>query len=177
MSLRFAWSRAVEFFTALETLKNAFLQQPGRAKLARLVPKGGFRKEDIVNQVIEFLDDKLEIFKDLPDEDDRQALEESLKNRVGSLNQRAYKLILRDMFRELEVPFDDYELKWFVELRNQIIHRGSPDYRKGPWKNDLEAASKWAARFTGLVERTILKIIDYRGDFEPYDQVVRPVGE
>lgn len=172
MSLRSVWSQAVGFFTALETLKNAFLREPGKDKLGYLVPPGKFKEKEIVNEVIELLDERLAIFKDLPDED-RQALEESLKSKVGSLNGRAYKLVLRDMFRELEVPVDDSELKRLVKLRNEIIHRGSPDYRKSPWKTPSEA-STWAARFAGLVERTILAILGYREDFERYDQVVRP---
>jgi uncharacterized protein YutE (UPF0331/DUF86 family) len=172
MSLRSSWSQAVGFFTALETLKDAFLKQPGRGELGYLVSKGGFKDKEIVSQVIELLDERFEIFKDLPDED-RQALEESLKGRIGSLNMRAYKLVLRDIFRELGVPFDDYELKWLVKLRNQIIHGGSPDFsQKTPWKN-LSEAYEWVARFAGLlVERTILAILDYQGDCERFDQVV-----
>lgn len=166
VSLRSSWSQAVGFFTALETLKNAFLQQPGRAELGYHVPKGEFRKKHIVSQVIELLAESFEAFKDLPHDE-----KESLYGKVGELNRRAYKLVLREMFRELGVTIGDDEIKRLVDLRNQIIHRGSPDYGKSPWKEPSEAALE-AARFAGLVERTILAILDYQGDSERYDQIV-----
>ena len=115
MSLNSAWSQALGFFTALETLKQAFLDQSGR--------------------------------KERP----------------------AYKIILKEMFRELKMEVGDDELKQLVELRNQIIHTGSPDFAKGPW-NDATSAFRRACEFGGLVERTILTILKYQGKFEPYDQ-------
>jgi uncharacterized protein YutE (UPF0331/DUF86 family) len=166
MSLRSSWSQAIGFFTALETLKNAFLQQPGRAELGYHVPKGEFRKKHIVSQVIELLAKNFEVFKDLSGDEKR-----SLYGKAGELNRRAYKLVLREMFRELRMTIDDDELRRLVDLRNQIIHRGSPDYGKSPWKEPAEAASE-AARFAGLVERTILAILDYQGGSERYDQIV-----
>jgi len=166
MSLRSSWSQAIGFFTALETLKNAFLQQPGRAELGYHVPKGEFREKHIVSQVIELLGKNFGGFKDLPDDE-----KESLNGKIGGLNRRAYKLVLGEMFRELRVTVDDNELKRLVDLRNQIIHRGSPDYRKSPWKEPSEAALE-AAKFAGLVEKTILAILDYQGNCERYDQIV-----
>ena len=168
IALHSAWSQAVGIFTALETLKNAYLQQPRKNNLEYFVSEGSFRKRRIASQVMELLGSNFVIFNDLPDDE-----KDALSGKIRGLNQRAYKLILKKMFQELRMPVDEDDLALLVRLRNQIIHGGSPDYQKGPWKNPSKA-SEVASRFAGLVEKTILAILDFQGDSERYDQVAVP---
>jgi hypothetical protein len=171
MTLGSAWSQAIGFFTALETLKNAFLHNQGRETLEFYVPKNIFKKGQIVSKVEALLSDNFSTFRELSKEE-----KESLTGKVGELNRRAYKLILRAMFQELGVICDNEELKRLVDLRNQIIHRGSPDYERSPWKDPSEAFLH-AAKFAGIVERVFLAILDYHGDFEPYERSIVIVSE
>jgi hypothetical protein len=129
MSLRHLLAQSVGFFTALETLKCAFLKQPGRDKLEYYVTK------------------------------------------AGKLKRRAYKWVLKEMFRELNMRVDNDDLELLVALRNRIIHCGVPNYEEDP---DMSKATNWTLKFSSLVEKTLLAILGYQGVFEQYDQSVTP---
>ena len=99
----------------------------------------------------------------------RELERETLRSKVGDLNRCAYKLVLRSMYQELNVTVEDKELNQLVDLRNQIIHNGSPDYEKwGSPSEDGEAVSKFCGL---LLERSLMAILHYRGNFNRYDQL------
>ena len=168
LSLRSAWPQSVGFFTALETLKHAFLRQAGKGDLECYLPKGEFKKKQIASQIKELLRKNFEVFRSLsPDEAG------SLSGKIGDLNRRAYKVILRKMFEELNVRVRDDALREIVQLRNQIIHTGAPDYQ-----NDPSEAALQASRVAGLVEKImLLGILHYEGSFERYDKAFLPPCE
>jgi hypothetical protein len=176
MSLHSAWPQAVGFFTALETLKDSFLQQRG-TELQYHVPPGReyyrqFKKKKVAKRVIEILENEFEAFKRLTGKD-RSDLALKIRN---ELNRRSYRSVLGDMFCDLGVLIAEDELKWLVRLRDQITHTGSPDYEeKTPWQGSMHEASRQATRFASLLERTFLTIHGYTGEFEPYDQSVGDV--
>jgi hypothetical protein len=178
MSIHSLWPQSVGFFTALETLKNAFLRKHGD-ELQYYLPLGKdfdkeFSKKEVARRVMEVLGDAFDVFNHLP-EDDRSALKLKIKN---ELNRRPYKLVLNRMFQELGMVVDEDDLKWLVRLRDQIIHTGSPQYDgKEPWADKSSEAGRWADRFAGLVEKTFMAILGYQDQFEPYDQSVIYVEE
>lgn len=165
MALRSTWSQAVGFFTALETLKNAFVHPSTRAQPKYHVPKGEFKEKDIVSQIVALLESNFAVFKGLPEHE-----KDLLRGKIGGLNRRAYKPVLRKLFKALSLTVEDDELNRLVEFRNQIIHRGSPDYTGSLWKDPAEAGDD-VARFAGLVERSILAVLGYHGSFERYDEI------
>ena len=177
LSLQSAWSQSLGFFNALETLKSAFLQQLGNETLELHVLRDQFHKKGIVNKVVDLLADNFDEFKKLmPDANDTVQLTnekevelQAIKSKIGEISRRAYKPILRKMFQELKVEIPDQTLNDLVNLRNQIIHSGSPNYEKGPWKDSAQA---WQSvqTFAGVLEKTILAILEYQGKFEAYDQ-------
>ncbi|TET24469.1 MAG: hypothetical protein E3J73_08210 [Candidatus Bathyarchaeum sp.] len=180
MQIYSMWSQSLGFFTALETLKAAFLRKPERKNFEHYVSKGRFQKKKISAKVIHILCENFEEFRELLGngqneelDDEQKATKElekqTLKSKVGELNRRAYKLILRSMFEELQVTVEDNDLKQLVDLRNRIIHYGSPDYEKGiSPSNAGEAVSKFCGL---LLERSLLAILGYEGDFNRYDQL------
>jgi hypothetical protein len=117
--LRSAWAQAIGFFTAMETLKHAFLARPTRS----------------------------------------------------AHDARGYANVVKRMIKELEIPADEYDVESLIELRNKIIHRGSPGSRKTYWEDETEAF-RLVGQFGGLVESMILAILGYHGEFERYDQVL-----
>ena len=163
-ALNSAWAQAVGFFTALETLKEAFLAQDHNRRLERYLPARQFKRRKIASTIMGVLEHGLRDSVDLSKAD-----RDSLRGKVGELNRRAYKQILKSMFKELGVAIADSELRQLNSLRNQIIHRGSPDCREGPWADQGEAY-RLTARFAGLVEETIMAVLGYHGRFERYDQ-------
>jgi hypothetical protein len=178
MSIHSLWPQSVGFFTALETLKSAFLRQHGDESQYYLPPgkefDKEFRKKRVANRVIEILGDAFEVFSRLSG-DDRAALKLKIKN---GLNRRPYKLVLSSMFQELGMVVEEDDLKWLVRIRDQIIHTGSPQYDgREPWADKSSEAARWVERFGSLVERTFLAILGYQGQFEQYDQSVIPVDE
>ena len=177
MSLTSAWSISLGFFTTLEALKNAFLHQPGREIPESYVPPQKFNAKSIFETLCASYDELKVLADDEKDtsqqKNDKQAERENIKSKIVDINRRAYKSILRNMFQKLGMTVDNKDLKNLVDLRNQIIHSGSPNYEKGPWKISKEAF-QWACKFGGLVERTFLAILHYNGEFEPYDQSVIP---
>jgi hypothetical protein len=174
MSIHSVWPQSVGFFTALETLKSAFLRQHGD-ELQYYLPPGKvydkeFKEKKVAYRVIDILGDAFDVFSHLSG-DDRAALKLKVKT---ELSRRPYKLVLSNMFQELGMVVGEDDLKWLVRLRDQIIHTGSPRYGgKEPWadSNSSEAA-RWVNRFAGLLERTFLAVLGYRGHFERYDQAV-----
>lgn len=175
------WSQSLGFFTALETLKAAYLCRPEKKNFERYVPKGRFRKKKISDKVMDILRENFEEFRNLLDADQdneiddeqREKIElekQTLKSKVGELNRRAYKLVLKSMFKELGMAVEDEELKQLVDLRNQIIHNGSPDYEK--WTSPSKAGEA-ASKFCGLLlEESLLAILGYKGNFSRYDQLL-----
>lgn len=146
MSLRHVFAQSIGFFTALETLKDAFLKQPGREGLEYYVTRGQFKKKKISDKVLNILSETFEEFRNLladtSDTSEEKAVErQTLKSKVGELNRRAYKLVLREMFSELGIIVDDNDLKLLVDLRNKIIHSGTPNYESDRWPNLTEAAN------------------------------------
>lgn len=164
MSLNSAWSQAVGFFTALETVKSAFLSQNENRSRGFYVSRSQFAKSDVPGKVVRLLGRHFPIFKHLPDGEN-----DALLGSARSLNRRAYKVVLKEMFRELAIEYNDDELNELVGLRNQIIHGGSPTYTVSRWRNSSEAYRS-AARFASLVERVFLAVLGYRREFSPYDQ-------
>lgn len=181
MALTSAWSISLGFFTTLETFKNAFLHQQGYENLEFYVLPKTFKTLRIFEKVFEALCAGYDEFKALADDkkdtiqqkDDKKTERETIRSKIADINRRAYKSILRSMFQQLGMTVDNKDLKNLVDLRNQIIHSGSPNYQKGPWKTSNDAF-QWACRFGGIVEKTFLAILQYKGKFEPYDQSVIP---
>jgi hypothetical protein len=179
MSICSVWPQSVGFFTALETLKNAFCRQHGYELQFHLPPgkkfDREFKKKEVGHRVLAVLSDAFDVFNHLPG-DDVAALKLKVKN---ELNRRPYKSVLKRMFQELDMVVDEDDLKWLVRLRDQIIHTGSPQYGgKEPWANNQSSeATRWVNRFAGLVERTFLAILEYQSQFERYDQSVVLVEE
>jgi len=167
LSLRSAWPQSVGFFTALETLKHAFLRQSGKGTLEYYLPKGKFKRQN-VRKIKEFLRDNFEVFRSLSGDEAG-----SLSGKIVDLNRRAYKVILQMMLKELNVRVRDDALREIVKLRNQIIHTGAPDYQ-----NDPSEAALQASRVAGLVEKImLLGILHYEGSFEQYDKAFLPPCE
>jgi hypothetical protein len=164
--LRSAWAQAVGFFTSLETLKQAFLAQGDNPSLERYLPARELKKRKIVSRITDCLERELRGSVVLTKAD-----RESLHSKVGDLNRRAYRQILEKMFERLGVVVTESDLRQLKSLRDQIIHRGSPDFRKGPWRDGSEAYNV-AARFAGVVEATMMAILGYHGQFDSYDQLL-----
>ena len=161
-----AWAQAVGFFTALETLKEAFLAQDHNRRLERYLPARQFKRRKIATTIMDLLERELRDSVDLSKSD-----KDSLRGKVGDLNRRAYKQILKVMFEELGVVVAESELRQLKSLRDQIIHRGSPNCRKAPWADQSEAY-RLTARFASVVEETIMAVLDYHGQFQRYDQTL-----
>jgi len=167
MSIHSAWPQSIGFFTALETLKHAFLRQHEKDNLEYYMSGRKFKKETD-SQIKKLLRKNFEEFRNLSDDE-----KGSLSGKIGALNRRAYKVILRRMFEELNVSVDEDDLRDLVNLRNQIIHTGEPNRQ-----NDSSGAALQAARVAGLVEKIVLLgILHYEGSFEPYDQALLPPCE
>jgi len=182
-ALTSAWSQAIGFFTALETIKAAYIEIVG--KFDSYVPRNQFKNKKIADKVLALLSQEFAEYEDLLDksklstlsaeeQEERKFEIQTLKSKVGELNRPAYKLVLKSMFQYLGVTVASEELNQLVDLRNQIIHSGSPDYSKGPWNNPTEA-HRQVCDFAGLVERTILAIIKYSGPVITYEQIVTSV--
>lgn len=184
MSLNSAWSQAVGFFTALETIKDVYSNMPENKHLDRYVSRKSFANKEIADKVLKILKDNFREFDELLDESRLSTMSEAekqerdiqiqtLKSKVGELNRPAYKTVLKKMFYTLGVTVDNKVLDQLVNLRNQIIHTGSPNYEKGPWNNPAQA-HQWACRFAGLVERTMLALLEYTRAANTYDKIVTP---
>jgi hypothetical protein len=170
-AVRSAWAQSVGFFTSLETLKQAFLAQANNRSLERYLPAQELKKRKIVSRIVDCLERELRGSVDLSKAD-----KESLRGKVGDLNRRAYRLVLEKMFEQLGVVVEEADLRQLKSLRNQIIHRGSPDYSEGPWRDGSEAY-RVAARFAGVVEGALMAILGYQGQHVSYDQVVLGTGQ
>jgi len=169
------WTQALGLFTALETLKAAFLHSHKKAGLGVYVAEGKnkhpFKKKGVDQKIIDVLSNEFEEFRAIASEELIP-----LQSKILDLNRKAYKSVLRAMFHELNVTVEDDDLQSLVELRNQIIHLGSPTYASKKWRSSSEAF-RWVPKFGALVEKTILAILGYGGDVELYDAAVQIVGE
>jgi hypothetical protein len=177
MSLHSVWPQSVGFFTALESLKAAYLRQRGDEAQYYVPPDAEYRKrfktKKVGYRINDVLCEAFDAFCHLSGEH-----RASLRSKARTeLNRRPYKQVLKAMFTDLGVGVEDEDLKLLVRLRDQIIHTGSPKYGAAePWSDtDTGEASKWVSRFAGLLERTLLAILEYSGDFEPYDESFAPI--
>lgn len=167
MVLLSAWPQALGFFTALETLKQAHIHQSG-ASIERYVSEGKFKKQDISDKVVTLLCNELPEFAHL--HDNKQDAEiDTIKSKVGELNRRAYKTILKKMFAQLNLQVPEDELSRLVKFRNDIIHRGMPK------DNSYGEAFENGLLFASLVEKVMLAILDYHGVLEYYHEGIRRV--
>ena len=156
MSLREYLAQSIGFFTALETLRNAFDKQFGKRKAYHVSSKD-FKDADITDRILNLLANKFPAYTSLPDFE-----RESLKKRIDRLNECAYsgyESDLIEMFKGLKISYEKDEIKKLVELRNQIIH-GSVSPK--PFED--------VAMVAGVLERTILRILDYSEGFEQYNE-------
>lgn len=178
MSIHSVWPQSLGFFTALEMLKSTFLRQHGDESQYYVTPDkefdNEFKRKRVAHRVIEVLGDAFDAFSCLAG-NDKAALKFKIRK---ELNRRPYRLVLNSMFQELGMVVDEDDLKWLVKIRNQIIHRGSPQYGgREPWADKSSEAVRWVGRFASLVERTFMAILGYEGQFEQYDQSFIPIEE
>ncbi len=159
LSSNTAWPQSIGFYTALETIKAAFFGQDGMSGKEYYAPEG----KGFIDKVITFLEENFEVFKSLNDGEKR-----SLRGRIGNLNQRAYKWQLITLFEKLDIDVGDEELRALMHLRNQLIHRGYPDYETQGWESPSEAF-RLASKCGSVVERLILAILGYEGESKLYD--------
>jgi hypothetical protein len=164
MVLLSAWPQALGFFTALETFKQAYIQQNG-ASIERYVSEGKFKKHDISDKVLSLLYAEFPEFAHLRDNKEVAEID-TIKSKVGELNRRPYKTILKKMFAQLNLQVVEDELARLVKFRNDIIHRGMP-------KDDsYDKAFENSLHFASLVEKVFLAILDHPGPVEYYHQGV-----
>lgn len=169
MVLLSAWPQALGFFTALETLKQAYIQQNGTS-IERYVSEGKFKKRDISDKVLSLLCDEFPEFAYLRDNKEVAEID-TIKSKVGELNRRAYKTILKKMFAQLNLQVSEDELSRLVKFRNDIIHRGMPK------DNSDSEAFENGLHFASLVEKVLLAILDYHGTVEYYHQGISVVSQ
>lgn len=162
MVLLSTWPQALGFFTALETLKQAYIQQNG-SSIERYVSEGKFKKHDISDKVLSLLYAEFPEFAHLRDSKEVAEID-TIKSKVGELNRRAYKTILKKMFAQIDLQIAEDELARLVKFRNDIIHRGMP---KGA---SYDKAFENSLYFASLVEKVFLAILDYPGPVEYYHQ-------
>jgi hypothetical protein len=120
---------------------------------------------DILSQ--EFLEYAKLMETDKDDQETRQNKKmevQTIKSKVGELNRRAYKLLLKKMFNNINLEINDEELNSLVSLRNDIIHKGTP--RDG---NDPHIYTG-SYLFGSLIEKVFLALLGYQGDKEYYHE-------
>lgn len=164
MVLLSAWPQALGFFTALETLKQAYIQQSG-ASIERYVTGNKFKQHDITDKVLSLLYDEFSEFARLRDNNEVAEID-TIKSKVGEFNRRAYKTILKRMFAQLGFQVAEDELSRLVKFRNDIIHRGMPK------DASYDKAFENSLHFASLVEKVLLAILDYQSPVEYYHQGV-----
>jgi hypothetical protein len=169
LTLRSVWPLSLGIFTAMETLKAAFFRQTENAAVKFwVVPPGSFEsKREMFNELIDVLCNHFPRFCGL-----RRGERDSLKAQLKGLNRRSYKTQLQMMLDQLGVSYDKNELQAFINIRNLIIHEGTPvesdipiadywDRTSRAWKQIESAAS--------LFERALLAVLGYMGPSEYFD--------
>lgn len=172
LMLRSAWPSSLGIFTAMETLRAAFFRQSTDAADKRseywVVPDDDFKsREDLFSELINLLGNHFPKFGALSGSE-RQSLKAQLKN----LNRRSYKTQLRRMLDRFSVDYDQRELQPFIDIRNRMIHYGTPargDMPAADYSHMTSEASRRINDATSLFERALLAVLGYTGPRELFN--------
>jgi hypothetical protein len=164
LTLHSAWPLSVGIFTAMETLKAAFLRQPENSEFEYwVVPPEEFENNhEMFNEIIDILCKHFPRFCNL-DKNERQSLTAQLQ---GGLKRRSYRTQLKRMFNQFGVAYNSNELQSFIEIRNRIIHEGTPaesNLSSDDYTDQTSKAWKQIEAATSLFERTLLAVLGYTG--------------
>lgn len=168
LTLHSVWPLSLGIFTAMETLKAAFLRPAEKSEAQFwIVPADFDANKSALDDLIAVLASHFRGFDNLS-----SAEKESLKVQLRALNRRSYKYQLQIMLDQLGVSYSRKELQAFIDIRNRIIHQGVPipgdipadEYEHGTtqgWRRIQAAAS--------LFERALLAVLSYTGLCELFD--------
>ena len=172
LTLRSVWPSSLGVFTAMETLRAAFFRQStdieDRKSEYWVVPDDTFGIEaELLDEFIDLLSNHFPRFGRLSGSE-RQSLKAQLRN----LNRRSYRTQLRRMLNQLGVDYDRRELQPFIDMRNRIIHYGTPapsDVPTADYAQRTSRASRDINDATSLFERALLAALGYAGPRELFN--------
>lgn len=169
LSIRSVWSIATGMFTALETIKTAFLRPSERHSISFWVESDAdFKRQSIMfNELVDVLASYFDRFKQM-----NRAERDSLSAQFYGLNRRSYKSQLVYILDYFKVSYDKRELQSIITIRNLIIHEGSPNSQKEYEENEILVRSHWGTikRSVTLFEKLLLAILGYHGARDEFDQ-------
>jgi hypothetical protein len=172
LTSRSVWPSSLGIFTAMETLRAAFFRQSTDVEDEKfefwVVPNDTFKRETgLLNELIGLLGSHFPRFGKLS-ASERQSLQAQLRN----LNRRSYKTQLRRMLDQLGVDYDKKELQPLIDVRNRMIHYGTPapsDVPTADYTRRRSKASRDINDAASLFERSLLAVLGYTGPSELFN--------
>ncbi len=173
LSLSLLWPMSLGILTALESLKDSFYENnpdeeeygrnrmAGKISTAQVTKMSGAVRDYVIEQICK-QNEKLPSGKKIAISDAEKA---DFKAQIKGLIQRpSYKSQLVRMFEQLGVNFDLKNVEDIIRVRNRIIHTGYYDAEGFGWREIRNAI--------GLVEKALLCLLEYTGEFLPYNELV-----
>lgn len=177
LTLRSVWPSSLGVFTAMETLRAAFFRQSTDIKDREfqywIVPGDTSSREPwllpgtVVEDLFRVLKSHCSRFDGL-----RRPERQSLRAQLRGLNRRSYKTQLRRMLNQFGVEYAEKELQPFIDIRNRIIHYGTPAPATTSvthYRQRATRASQHISNATSLFERTLLAALGYEGPRELFN--------
>ena len=146
--------------TAMETLVSNYAEKHGQGDLRFVVPETCFQDKE--TQLRDSLKGALrEAFPGLSQAQLHDALV-----KVRELNRRSFRRVLSKMLEDLGVVHDKKSDLQFIEVRHKVVHEGVPG------KNPAELFRHYSVLIE-LLDRIILSILEYKGEYQKYSDVIR----
>lgn len=177
LAIQSVWPQAVGVYTAMETLKTAFFRQNDTEEdmehVYWIVPPENFEQnEGMVNNIIQVLIDNFPARFNTLSRPERDSLKDQIRH---GLKRRSYKTQLKRMLDILNIEYNSRDLQSFINIRNRLIHDGSPISVETPVE-DYDRLTRDAIviinQATSFFERVLLAWLDYDGPRELFDEGV-----
>ncbi len=145
--------------TAMETLVSNFAEKGRQGDLRYIVPEEEFTEkrgvlEGLLSEAL------LGVFPLLS-----KAQVDDARVKVGEINRRSYRRVLRGMLGELGVDYNNKSDLQFIEVRHKVVHEGVPG------KNPAELFRHYSILIE-LLDRILLNILHYPGEYQRYSDVI-----
>lgn len=169
LTVRSVWPLSLGIFTAMETLKTAYMRRAENdTSQFWVIPHEDFKdNHDLLDDFLSVLLKYYPRFSKLT-----KSEKDSLRSQIQNLNRRSYRTQLRTLFSKLDVSYDRQELQSFIDIRNSIIHEGTPvrsDVEESKYMEQMAQGWKRIEKAASLFERTLLAQLGYTGPKELFD--------
>ncbi len=144
--------------TAMETLISNFAEKGTQGDLRYIVPEDKFKekRDELEGLVSEAL---VRVFPRLS-----EAQVDDARVKVAEINRRSYRRLVRKMLEEVGVDFHRQADLRFIDLRHKLVHTGVLG-------TDVRESLGHYSRLIELLDRVLLKILQYEGQYQKYSDV------